>query len=256
MLGSPRRSAVLSVFIHALAIVLILTLAASKHSLLTQLLPLHETPVYSPVRVHVKGLGGGGGQNSPLPPSKGQPPKAAPRVFVPPIIRVEETRAAIEMPPAVLAAVDTQIQSLNLPMGSLTGVSGPPSGGPGTGGGLGSGKGPGVGDGAGPGVGDGPGGGGINGLQGKKVTQPVLLARKDPEYSEEARKAKFQGTVQLSIVVNASGQVTNINVLRGAGLGLDERAVEAVRQWKFRAGMVDGKAVAMRATVEVNFRLL
>jgi periplasmic protein TonB len=93
-------------------------------------------------------------------------------------------------------------------------------------------------------------------LQGKKVTQPVLLSRKDPEYSEEARKAKFQGTVQLSIVVNASGQVTNVNVLRSVGLGLDERAVEAVRQWKFRAGMVDGKAVAMRAMVEVNFRLL
>jgi TonB family protein len=156
----------------------------------------------------------------------------------------------------VLSAVDTQIPSLNLPMGSLTGVNGPPSGGPGTGGGLGSGKGLGVGDSAGPGEGDGPGGGGINGLQGKKVTQPVLLSRKDPEYSEEARKAKFQGTVQLSIVVNVAGQVTDVNVLRSVGLGLDERAVEAVRQWKFRAGMVDGKAVSMRATVEVNFRLL
>jgi protein TonB len=160
------------------------------------------------------------------------------------------------MPPAVLSAVDMQIPSLNLPMGSLTGVVGPPSGGTGTGNGLGGGKGLGVGDGAGPGVGDGPGGGGINGLPGKKVTQPVLLSRKDPEYSEEARKAKFQGTVQLSILVNAAGQVTDINVLRSVGLGLDERAVEAVRQWKFRAGTVDGKSVAMRATVEVNFRLL
>lgn len=255
MLGSPRRSAVLSVFIHALAIVLILMLASSKRSPFTQLLPIHET-VYSPVRVHVRGLGGGGGQNSPLPPTKGQPPKAAPRVFVPPIIRVEETHAAIELPPALLSAVDTQIPSLNLPMGSLSGVTGPPSGGPGTGNGLGSGNGPGAGDGVGPGVGDGPGGGSINGLQGKKVTQPVLLSRKDPEYSEEARKAKFQGTVQLSIVVNAAGQVTDVSVVRSVGLGLDERAVEAVRQWKFRAGMVDGKAVAMRATVEVNFRLL
>src|SRR5580658_4333811 len=130
MLGSPRRSAVLSVFIHALAIMLILLLAASKHSPFTELLPVHET-VYSPVQVHMKGLGGGGGQHSPLPPNKGQPPKAAPRVFVPPIIRVQETRAAIELPPAVLSAVETQIPSLNLPMGSLTGVTGPPSGGPG-----------------------------------------------------------------------------------------------------------------------------
>jgi TonB family protein len=141
-------------------------------------------------------------------------------------------------------------------MGSLNGVTGPPSGGPGKDGGSGRGKGLGVGDSDGAGENGGPGGGGIYGLPGKNVTQPVLLSRKDPEYSEEARKAKFQGTVQLSIVVNAAGQVTNISVLRGVGLGLDERAVEAVRQWRFRAGMVDGTPVAMRAMVEVNFRLL
>ena len=86
--------------------------------------------------------------------------------------------------------------------------------------------------------------------------QPVALSRKDPEYSEEARKAKLQGTVELSIEISASGQVTNMRVLRSLGLGLDERAMEAVRQWKFRAGTVDGKPVATRAVVEVNFRLL
>jgi protein TonB len=254
MLGSPRRSALLSVLIHALAIVLILIVAASKHSILTELMPVRETPVYLPVRVHVRGLSGGGGQHSPLPPSKGHPPKPAPRVFTPPVMLIQDSHPLLEMPPTVLSAVDTQLPTLNLPLGSLTGVSGPPTGGPGNSGGIGNGTRGGNGDQDGPGGGDGPEG--FTGLHGRNVTQPVLLSRKDPEYSEEARKAKFQGTVELGIIVNAAGQVTSVRVLRSVGLGLDERAIEAVRQWKFRPGMVDGKPVSTRAMVEVNFRLL
>jgi TonB family protein len=254
MLGSPRRSALLSALIHAIAIVLILIVAASKHSVLTDLIPIRETPVYLPVRIHVRGIAGGGGQHSPLPPSKGHPPKPAPRVFTPPVMTVQDSHPLLEMPPTVLSAVDTQLPTLNLPLGSLTGVSGPQSGGPGRNGGNGDGNHGGNGDMDGPGGGDGSDG--FTGLHGRNVTQPVLLWRKDPEYSEEARKAKFQGTVELGIVVNAAGQVTNVRVLRSVGLGLDERAIEAVRQWKFRAGTLDGKAVSTRAVVEVNFRLL
>jgi periplasmic protein TonB len=255
MIGSPKRSAVLSAAIHALAIMLILILASSKHSILTELIPVRETPVYvPPLRMHVQGLGGGGGQHSPTPPSKGHPPPASRRVFTPPIMTVQETHPLIEMAPTVQAAVDLQLPPINLQFGAPTGVRGAPSGGHGNGNGLGDGDGLGVGKG--PGIGNGPGDGGVYGLHGKNVTQPELLVRKDPEYSEEARKAKFQGMVELSIVVNASGQVTDIRVLRGVGLGLDERAIEAVRQWKFRAGTVDGKAVSTRAVVEVNFRLL
>src|SRR5580704_12609280 len=253
MLGSPRRSALLSALIHALAIVLILLVAASKHSVLTELLPIRETPVYLPVRIHLQGLAGGGGQHSPLPPSKGHPPKPAPRVFTPPVMTIQDTRPLLEMPPTVLSAVDAQLPTLNLPLGSLTGVSGPQSGGPGSGG-IGHGNHGGNGDQDGPGGGDGPDG--FTGLHGRNVTQPVLLSRNDPEYSDEARKAKLQGIVELGIEVNAAGQVTNVRVLRSLGLGLDERAIEAVRQWKFRPGTVDGKAVSTRAMVEVNFRLL
>jgi len=255
MTGSPRRSALLSAFIHALAILLILILVSAKHSVLTELIPIRDTPIYTPpLRIHLQGHNGGGGQRSPLAPSKGHPPPAARRVFTPPVMTVQETHPLIEMPPTVQAAVDTQIPAINLQFGSPAGVAGPASGGPGRGNGLGSGDGLSVGDGKGPGEGD--GGDGINGLHGKNVTQPVLLTRKDPEYSDEARKAKFQGMVELSIVVNATGQVTNVQVLRGVGLGLDEKAIEAVRQWKFRAATVDGKPVSTRAVVEVNFRLL
>jgi len=87
-------------------------------------------------------------------------------------------------------------------------------------------------------------------------TAPLLLYKKEPEYSEEARKAKYQGTVVLNVEVDASGQVMNIRVNRSLGLGLDERAIEAVKQWRFKPGMKDGKPVAVQTQVEMNFRLL
>ena len=88
------------------------------------------------------------------------------------------------------------------------------------------------------------------------VTAPVVLLKVDPEYSEEARKAKYQGTVLLYIEVNSDGRASNIRVVRSLGLGLDEKAIEAVKKWKFSPGKKDGKPVLVAATVEVNFRLL
>ena len=88
------------------------------------------------------------------------------------------------------------------------------------------------------------------------MTAPILLHKIEPEYSEEARKAKYQGTVLLYIEVDPSGRATNIKIARSLGLGLDEKAIEAVKQWKFTPGKKDGKAVTVAATIEVNFRLL
>jgi TonB family protein len=87
-------------------------------------------------------------------------------------------------------------------------------------------------------------------------TPPVLLYKKDPEYSEEARKAKYQGTALLRVEINDAGRVTNIHVSHSLGLGLDEKAMEAVKQWKFKPAMKAGKPVAMEAQVAVMFRLL
>jgi TonB family protein len=82
------------------------------------------------------------------------------------------------------------------------------------------------------------------------------LQRVEPEYSEEARKAKWQGVVRLRIEVWPDGRAHNIRVLRSLGLGLDEKAVQAVSQWMFRPGRKGGQDVRTFATVEVNFRLL
>jgi len=91
---------------------------------------------------------------------------------------------------------------------------------------------------------------------GNGTSAPVVLFKKEPEYSEEARKAKYQGTVVLYIEVDPSGRAVNERVVRSLGLGLDEKAMEAVRQWKFKPGYRNGKPVTVAATIEVNFRLL
>jgi TonB family protein len=84
----------------------------------------------------------------------------------------------------------------------------------------------------------------------------VPIYRPEPEYSEQARKAKIQGTVILHLEVDPTGHTRNIEMVRGLGMGLDEKAIEAVSKWEFRPGMKDGQPVAVAVTVEVNFRLL
>jgi TonB family protein len=91
---------------------------------------------------------------------------------------------------------------------------------------------------------------------GGSVTSPTLLTKVDPDYSEEARKARLQGTVLLRIEVDTQGRAQHINVTQSLGLGLDERAVDAVKKWKFLPGKVNGKPAPVIAYVEVNFRLL
>ncbi len=87
-------------------------------------------------------------------------------------------------------------------------------------------------------------------------THPSVISKTDPGFTEEARKAHVQSTVALSIVVNPDGTPEQIRVVKGAGFGLDERAVEAVQQWRFNPGAMNGTPVKVRAGVEVNFRLL
>jgi TonB family protein len=88
------------------------------------------------------------------------------------------------------------------------------------------------------------------------VSAPELVFKIDPEYSEQARKAKFQGTVVLNLVVQRDGTVRDIKIIDSLGLGLDEKAIEAVKQWRFRPGLKNGQPVDVSAIIEVTFRLL
>ncbi len=204
--------------------------------------------------------GGGGGDRSPLPAPKGRLPKASLKQFTPPMVVVNNPNPRLTMEPSIIAPPDVKLPNINLPnYGDPLGkLGGPLSNGPGSGGGIGSGSGGGVGSGKGGGVGPGEGGGFGGGVfrVGGGVTAPSLLWKKEPEYSEEARKAKHQGTVVLYIEVTPDGKASNMKVVKSLGLGLDEKAMEAVKQWKFQPGKKDGKPVTVAATIEVNFRLL
>jgi protein TonB len=84
----------------------------------------------------------------------------------------------------------------------------------------------------------------------------VVISKVEPVYSDQARNAKLQGNVVLQLVVDEHGLPQQIRVIRSLGMGLDEKAIEAVQSWKFRPGMKDGHPVAVQATIEVNFKLL
>jgi TonB family protein len=256
--GNETKAGLSSILIHGSVIALLFFLGSLKpvQKLVkdtTELIIPADLRPYKP-KDQVQHGGGGGGARQPLDASKGKLPKPAPRQFTPP--RVDPIpNVKLPMTPTIIADELPVIQANNY--GNITGLN-IPSNGSGIGGGIGSGVGGGIGPGRGAGVGPGSGGGFGGGAYriGGGVTAPTVLLQVEPEYSEEARKAKYQGTVVLSLVVDEAGKAQNIKVVRSLGLGLDQKAIEAVEKWKFKPGMKDGKAVPVIASIEVNFRLL
>ena len=205
------------------------------------------------------GGGGGGGDRDKLQAPKGKLPKLAMEQITPPAIVIRNDHPKLAVEPTVVVPPQLKLASnmpnIGNPLSAIP--SGPPSNGTGSGGGIGSGAGGGVGSGSGPGVGPGHGGGIGGGVfrVGGGVSAPRALDTPDPEYSEEARKAKYQGTCVLWLIVGPDGKPRDIKVARALGMGLDQKAIEAVRNWKFEPAMKDGKPVAVQINVEVNFRL-
>lgn len=213
-------------------------------------------PAYKPKLPPAKqqaGGGGGGGQKAPTPVSKGAPPKPAPKQFIIPDL-VHTPVPKLPVVPTINAiAPPLMADNYGDPLAHSTLLSGGP-GAAGLGNGHGGGIGNGNGNGYGPGSGGGQGGGAYR--IGGDVSAPQIISKIEPEYSEEARKAKYSGSVLLSIVVDEHGLPRDIKVIRPLGLGLDEKAVEAVAKWRFIPGRKNGVPVATQAQVEVNFRLL
>ncbi len=260
-----RSNFALSIAAHAVALLLILTsgLWLSRRpiheSLQTvSLEPTEYTPIAPNVTQTLHG-GGGGGDRDKLAAPQGHLPKLATQQIAPPEVVVRNdnpkmsTEPTVVMPPHVNFA-DNHLPNLGNPVSSAIG---PPSNGIGYGSGIGSGAGGGIGSGSGAGVGPGIGGGFGGGvfMVGGGVSEPHAIYKPEPEYSPEARQAKLQGTVILSLVVGADGKAHAIHVERSLGMGLDERAIEAVRQWRFEPAQKDGKPVAVAVSVEVSFRL-
>jgi TonB family protein len=214
------------------------------------------SPYVLPVSAKIAGGGGGGGEHLKLDASKGALPKRADLQITPPTTHIENPDPKLAVTPTVVMPPIPmpQMPVLGDPKSAQTMMA---SNGTGGGAGIGSGSGTGVGSGMGPGVGQGQGGGIGGGLYrvGGGVSAPSLIFSPDPEFSDEARKAKYQGTVIVRIIIGTDGRVRDAHIQRSLGMGLDEKALDAVHRWKFEPAKKDGQAVAVAVNVEVNFRL-
>jgi TonB family protein len=205
------------------------------------------------------GGGGGGGDRDVLQASKGKLPKFSLKPqLTPPEAVIRNLNPKLPEEATVIVPPDIQITKINMPnLGDPKSGGVIPSNGTGSGSGIGSGSGGGVGSGNGRGVGPGEEAGMGGGVfrMGKGVTPPRVIYQTDPEFSEEARKAKYQGTCVLGLIVDANGHPTAIRVLSALGMGLDEKAIESVKNWKFEPGKKDGHDVSVEIAVEVDFHL-
>jgi len=265
--GYKKTSATLSTIAHIVGLIAILAISyyfgkpvvqEAKRQVVELVAP-SEVPVMKPSPKPVAG-GGGGGDRDKFKAPKGQLPKQSMEQITPPAIVVRNDHPKLPVAPTVVIPPQVKLAynaAPNLGNPSAPMPSGPPSNGTGSGGGIGSGSGGGVGVGAGPGVGEGRGGGIGGGVfrVGGGVSAPRVIFQPDPEYSEEARKAKYQGVCVLSLIVGPDGKPRDLKVSRSLGLGLDEKAIQAVNQWKFEPALKDGKPVAVAINVEVQFRL-
>jgi TonB family protein len=211
------------------------------------------------------GGGGGGGNKMKEPPRQAELPgkdKLTVPAAKPPSLEVQKPKeeepdpiAQLNIPAATLASATESLP------GAIEAPPGPPSPslGSGSGGGAGTGQGTGIGSGRGSGLGDGVGGGTGGGFYrpGNGVTLPVVLREVKPQYTSDAMRAKVQGSVTIQAIVRTDGTVGDVSVVRSldSTFGLDEEAMKAARQWRFRPGTRLGEPVPVIITIELTFTL-
>jgi TonB family protein len=274
--GFERRPALpiaLSGTVHgliALTVLLVTTMGFVTPEALT-------TPSHSELRMVFLALpgpgggGGGGGKKDPLPapaaerkgvntlrsplPIRRPPPPRDP----PPVVRASEPPPLVAepLPPIVAPVVPVPADTRDRVGVAIERPAQPESHGTGSGGGAGEGQGTGIGEGTGPGVGPGSGGGTGGGpyRAGSGIDPPSVVREVKPDYTEDGRRRNLEGDVVLEIVVRRDGSVGDVHVLQGLGGGLDQRAVEAVRQWRFSPAHRQGVAVDVIVEVAVEFKL-
>jgi protein TonB len=259
-----QKSRAISFVVHGVVITLLLTLALKARTIVEPALvstpvEFHLTlppPITMPI-AKVQGGGGGGGARQIVEAVKANPPVVVARttpVLAPQIIRLNSPKLAVEptemvkMPennalPAIGVSDSPQIALASQGRGSGSGF------GSGLGGGLGAGKGLG----AGPGSGGGYGGGLMS--VGGGVSAPQVIHAAEPDFTEEARRSNFQGDVQIKLIVDSQGNPQDIRLASHLGMGLEEKAIEAVRQYKFKPAMYQGHPVSVQIVLDVAFHL-
>jgi TonB family protein len=253
LLPADHRSFLVSFASHAALIALI----ASGIFVIRGPFPIPTSSV-SELTYPLAGHGGGGsGDRSVIQATRGTPPKFSDEQITPPAIVVPKSEPRLPVDATVLGPPNLKLPESNRIGDLVSSNIVMPSNGTGSGGSAGDGKGTGVGRGEGAGVGAGRdigvGGGPYRSTMG--ITAPRAVYDPEPEYSDEARRVKHQGVVVLALVVDPQGHTRDIRVARSLGMGLDEKAIEAVRKWQFNPGTKDGVPVAVQVNVEVNFKL-
>jgi protein TonB len=272
--GATTMPLIVSTSLHGLAIASVLFIASLGFAVADERTEPLKDP--DPIRMVFLvspgpgGGGGGGGLKMKTPPPKAQRKgiqkisSPIPARKLPPPMRPEpkppeppKPLEAKQLPP-VMAPIPTKPAETQDKEGLLAKApETPPSQGPGAGGGVGSGQGTGLGQGDGTGIGEGSGGGYGGGpfRPGSGVEPPRLLREVRADYTDEARRANIEGEVELEIVVRRDGTVGDVRLIRGLRGGLNERAMNAVRQWRFAPGRMKGTPVDVVVQVGVEFRL-
>ena len=244
------RSQSISLALHVLsvALLLILTSQSLQHTPPPATPKLKDTTLLAPpprFLVHVIENHGGGSNRSPEQARRGIPPPRSYRTFIPPVSQPDPKLA-------ILPTIDFDVPVIN--------VSGTDFGDPTSTIAKGA-----FGDKGGSTIGNYRGGRGIgdkDGLPGVSArfshpTRPAeLIYRVEPEFSEDARKAKFQGMVVLMIEISTDGRPQNASIVENPGLGLGDKAIEAVQKWRFRPALRGATPIVSTARVEVYFHLL
>ena len=261
--GDPTSKFV-SFIVHAVAIGGILWLAMAHHSVVkvdnsavTPLkITLYDPPPPKVMQVaKVQGGGGGGGEHRMVEPIRGHLPKVARIQTLPPqIARLEQPKLPVEPTMQIKIPDNTAAPNFGVPQSQQVVLA---SQGSGSGSGFDRGAGGGIGMGHGLGVGAGSGGGYGGGIMsvGGGVSAPVVIHSVMPEFTESARNADYQGTVSVQLIVDPQGNPQNVHVVRHLGMGLDDKAVQAVRQYRFHPAMYQGHPVAVQMIIDVDFRL-
>jgi TonB family protein len=251
--GDPTSRAV-SFVIHVIAITLLLMLALKARDSV-QLEPTEtvvpmdfKLTVPPPVTMPVAKVEGGGGSPHPVvaPPRRvPMPPVARAAIMPPQIIRIDQPKLGMAPSEQVKMPDSSPLPSLGTSQAPQIALAAQPKAtGGGLGGGLGSGHGAGIGSGY----------GGLMSVGGG-VSAPQVIRSADPEFTEDARRANFQGNVSIRLIVDSQGMPQDISLLSHLGMGLDEKAIEAVRQYRFKPAMFQGHPVSVQIVIDVAFHL-
>jgi protein TonB len=257
--GRASRAQTASLLTHGAALAAIFLIVSQaghppdvKHQIPTSIGPLFYSPDTEHFAEHPsQGHTAGGGERAASPATRGFFAPRSPVQLAPPRLP-DDANHLLAITPTILDAQASPIVAAQNDLGLPWMLDKNGSAGPGSKGGIGEGNNGGMGDRDGPGGGEGEG----NLPYSRGVSMPTCVTCPYPIYTDEARHAKMQGTVTLRVLVGADGRASDIRVVRGVGFGLEERAMQTVRGWKFKpARDANQRAVAAWVTIEAVFRL-